>query len=193
MPSNSWLNGWLTGDVWSASEFSKSMGSFYDSTLGGLSATFDITSVPAWGAHLLLIVAAKGSTAALTSKLQIRFNNDSTAVYWSQDLSGSAGTPAAAEVAGATRADVAVIPAASDVSADAGISQIWVPFFRGTTWRKTFNSTSWMLCGGGSGQMQTRTSGGFWGNTAAITRITLLLDAGSFSAGSRCTGYILGP
>src|SRR6266704_6680502 len=117
MPSATWALGWLAGDVVTSAEFAKGAGSIYDTTLGGASATVDITSIIANYAHLLIEVYARSDTAANTALLGMRFNNDAAANYDYERNYGTGATPTSAESFAQIYAVQGLMPAAS-VGAD---------------------------------------------------------------------------
>jgi len=193
MPSASWLNGWLSGDQLTAAELGKSMGAFFDSTLGGAAASFDITSVPTWGSHLMIELYGRGDTAATTVQATMRFNNDSGANYSVQAVSGVATTTTSAEANSVTSLGLGSIAAASATANYTGAVSIVVPQFRGTTFFKSVHIHNVFATALTTGGIQVQIRSGVWASTSAITRVTLIPSAGNFAAGTRCTAYVLGP
>lgn len=193
MPSDSWLNGWLTGDIVPATEFAKGTGAFYDSTLGTATASFDITSVPTWGTNIRINLLGRGDTAALATGVIMRFNNDSAANYSSQQVTGIAAVASAAEINSTGSPAIGSIAASSATVSFPGGFEAVIPNFRTTAFFKQAYSFGGAAQGivAASRDASARTM--VWANTAAITRITLLPQAGNFITGSRCTAYVTGP
>jgi len=193
MPSASWLNGWLSGDQLTAAELGKGVGSFFDSTLGSAAATFDITSIPTWGSHLMIELYGRGDTASANVTVSARFNNDSGANYGSQGVAGNTTSTTAGQSNSSTSIPVAGFSAASATANHPGSLQILIPHFRGTMFFKQVLATYFYSTAITSSGMTVAVQGGVWASTAAVTRVTFILSAGNFVAGSRCTAYVLGP
>lgn len=193
MPSASWLNGWLTGDVVTTAEFSKSSGAFFDSTLGSAGASFDITSVPTWGSHIKIVLVGRGDTAASSVAVTLRFNNDAAANYTSERLFANATSVTGSESVSATSANAGGLAAASATANHAGMVEIVIPNFRGTTFFKNYTGVSGWTQALTTTNVNVDIRSGAWASTSAITRVTIIPGAGNFVAGSRCTAYVLGP
>jgi hypothetical protein len=83
-----WLAKWNVGDVLTAAELNKSMGSLSDTTLGVSAASIDISSLPTTYAHLLLVGQLRSDTAAASTTALLRFNGDTGANYNGETLQG---------------------------------------------------------------------------------------------------------
>lgn len=182
--SGTWATGWVAGDVVTAAEYAKGVGAISAVTLGSAQATIDVSSIVAGYGDLEIEFLARGDTAATTANLFLRFNNDSGANYDYQVLVASAGTVSSAETFGQTSGAVGVIPAASAGASLAGGGIIHIPGYAGTTFNKVALCTTTYKIGTSSGNMTKRDNAIFWRNSAAITRVTLLLSAGNFATGS---------
>jgi hypothetical protein len=155
-------------------------------TLGSAAATIDFTSIPATFAHLRLVIVGRGDTAAGSTSLGLKVNNDAGGNYEWITLFGRSNSTLAYDT-GVTTSPMIVgyLPAAT-AGGGLGISDILVADYastvlhKGFTWTdKHFDATN-RAAGAG---------GGRWTSTAAINRLTLLLGAGNFIAGSRATLY----
>jgi hypothetical protein len=192
MPSDSWLNGWVTGDVVTAAEFGKSGGAFFDSIAAGAVASFDITSVPTWGTTIRILLHGRGDTVATSTNVQVRFNNDTAANYATQRLSGNTTTASSSETNTATSIVAGTIAAASAPAQVPGSSEIVIPNFRTAAFIKS-TITTWTWANGlATTNHTTGIDGGVWSGVN-ITRITIFPAAGNFVLGTRCTAYVVGP
>jgi hypothetical protein len=191
MPSASWVNGWVTGDVVTAAEYRKSMGSIFDTTLGVAAATIDITGIVATYAHLMIEFYLRGDTAATATPLNLRLNGVSTASYQYQQLSSSAAVTTSAEGLATTVITLGSIPAATATANYFGAGEILIPHYASGSNAKSVEANLGYRTGNLTGNGFThRTSG--WGPTAAVNQVTLIPGAGNFLAGSRCTVYAMG-
>jgi hypothetical protein len=195
MPSASWANGWLPGDIMTAAEFKKGVGCIYDTTLGVAAASIDVTGIVATYAHLLLVSYLRGDTATATITVALRFNNDSGANYDAQSIANSAATTlAAGENIAATSGNIdrGVTPGGTAAASEFGAMATLIPAYAGTTGQKSAISMVAGRSGTTTGLISTMLCSTFWRSTAAINRITLLPSAGNFVAGSRLSIYALG-
>ena len=193
MSGASWLDGWQTDDVLSSTELAKSGGGFYDSTLGTIAASFDITSMPGWGATIKLELVGRGDTSASTVAVNIRFNGDNVNNYYNQRQNTNASTVSAAESLTANAGVVGVVAASLVGTAHAGMLEAVIPQFRGTTFYTEYSSSGGWSQGTLTGNIWTDRRQGLWLSNAAITRITVLPASGNFVAGSRCIARVFGP
>jgi hypothetical protein len=190
--TGTWPTGWAIGDIEQAAEFKKGIGAISDTTLVGSAANVDITSISATYAHLLVVVYARGDTAALLANLNLRFNGDATANYDFQYLQGSAAAVAAVEQFAPTSMATGLIPAASAGANLFSSHIVFIPNYAGSTNNKLALSIASNKTGTTTGSMANYLTGGFWRSAAAINRITLLPAAGNFVAGTRVTLYGMG-
>jgi hypothetical protein len=192
MPTGTWPLGWATGDIETAAEFKKGIGSLFDSTLVGSAANVDITSIVATYAHLLVVVYARGDTAAANTNQLFRFNGDTAANYDYQLLTGGGATVTAVEAFAQTSAFIGFPPANTAGANLFGVSITFIPHYAGSTNNKLALSVASSKTGTTTGLMKNYLSAGFWRSSAAINRVTLLPAAGNFVAGTRVTLYGMG-
>lgn len=193
MPSASWLNGWIAGDIVTAAELKKSVGSVFDQTLSIATATIDTGAIiPSTYAHLLVVVYARGDTAATNIQVSMRFNNDSAANYDWEQVGANINTASGSEGAGATSIKVGECAANTAPASVFDSCFIAVPQYAGTTGQKTSLALNGLKTGTTSGSFFGRSTAGWWRSTAAITRITLFPTAGNFQIGTRATVYVMG-
>lgn len=148
---------------------------------------------PAW--HSLKIVGqARLTAAAIAGDLQMRFNNDATNSYWDLrwDFDAAGASAFNAGVAQTAFLYVAVLTAATGTAGRASPVEILIPNYKETTFHKTFRASNAAYEDGLGGNLQLTESAGWWGNTAAITRIDLFPSANNFVEGSTFSLYGLG-
>jgi hypothetical protein len=190
MPSNSWANGWITGDIPTAEEFGKGVGALFDTTLSVAAAQIDITGIIADYAHLKLEIAARGDTAALEANVALRFNNDSGANYNRQGLQATNATLTAAGTINNTSLIVGTMPAGTAVANAAATIVAEIRNYTGTTLFKAIKAAAaWENADTAAGQSLSSTGGTWKATPAAVNRITVLASAGNFAAGTRVTLY----
>lgn len=192
--SGTWASGWVTGDIVTAAEFGKGVGLIADETKGAATATFDFSSLPSTYAHLRVLLYARGDTAASNTAVGLRFNNDSGSNYDNQRgvLTGGAGTWTSTEAIATTDMTIGVVPASTAPADSYACYVVDIPHYAGSADHK-------VICGNGSakigtttGNFQIRVFSGWWRSTAAVNRITFILNAGNFDVGSRCSVYAFG-
>lgn len=190
--TGTWPASWATGDVVLASEFKKGIGAIFDTTLGAGAAFVDITSIVATYAHLLLVVYARGDTAAANTVLNTRFNNDVAANYDSQSLTGQAASTIAGELFGSTAMFNGSMPANTAGANLFCAHLIFIPNYANTANNKICFALNTLKTGTASTNMNAILQVGFWRSNAAINRITLLPGGGNIVTGSRVTLYGMG-
>lgn len=190
--SGTWTTDWATNDVVTAAEFRKSMGCVADSTLVGSAASIDFTGIPTTYAHLMIVVYARGDTAASSTNLLARLNNDSAANYDNQFLSSQAAVSTASESLAATALTCGAIPAATAGANLFGQAEILVAHYAGAANNKSTRTVWGMKIGTASTNLNVGDNTGFWRSSAAINRVTLFPAAGNFVAGTRVSIYVMG-
>lgn len=190
--TGTWATDWATNDVVAASEFRKSLGCVYDSTLGVAAATIDITPIPITYAHLLVVLYGRGDTAAASTTVLMRFNADSAANYDYQLMFASAATASASETFGSTSVPVGTLEAATAGANLFSMAEIVIPHYANAANNKTARSISCSKTGTSTGNLQALSAAMFWRSSAAINRLTFLPAAGNFAAGTRCSVYVMG-
>lgn len=162
-----------------------------DSTLGSSQANFDMTSISASYAHLLVMATLRDDGAVATSSGNLRFNNDSAGNYddaYNQMLNTT-------NTGGSDSASASLFPFranGANASASAfGNSFVFIPNYAGTTAFKAVESLGGaMATSGTKGTYQALLYVGQWRSTAAINRITIYPgDGTNWVTGSRVTLY----
>lgn len=164
-----------------------------DSTLGADAASFDTNTIlggalPTTFAHLKLLAVLRGTTAAATQAVRLRFNNDSGNNYSAFEVREFNGGPAAEESASASSMLVGTILSASATAGNPGMVELSIPNYRGTVFNKIVRGSSGWAQPGGTAQVVSDDMG-VWASTAAITRVAIFPAADNFLAGSRFTLY----
>lgn len=160
-----------------------------DTTLGIATATIDITSIVQTFAHLELVIAARGDTAATNAGIILRINNDSAASYGGQEENGAAATASAGEAVSQTSIPLGVMPAATGAATMFCVTRVLLPDYTNAARAKSVVFENFAAWGITTGTMNVRVGGGVYTGTAAVTRITLIPSAGNFLAGTRVTLY----
>ena len=158
-----------------------------DTTLGSDTATFDLQSIPSTYTHLRIMLLARATPAAAAQNPQLIFNNDSGSNYDYQNTVYNT-TASIAEGVGVAFIRIGSIPAANAPSNVFSTSIIEFPFYR-SAFHKTLQFQQQLKLASSTTNQFTDVGGGLWRNTAAITRITLALNAGSYLTGSRLILY----
>lgn len=194
MTTGSWAAGWAAGEFVPFSEMNKGMAMIANDLKSSAGANFDFTSIVATYGHLRVILYARGDTAATSTAVALRFNNDSGSNYDAQRgvLTGAAGTWTSAEDIAATSCTFTVVPASTAPADSYGMFSFDIPHYAGTADHKVLSGTGSAKIGTTTGNFQLRLGSGWWRSTSAINRITLLPAAGNFDAGSRCSIYVYG-
>ena len=191
--TGTWFSGWATGDIVTAAEFRKGIGSLYDTTLGAAAAQIDVTGIPATYAHLMLMLYARAdATGPAFVNALMRLNNDTSANY-DYELMQCGGTAInAAEWFAQTGSWVGYIPDASAAANLFGTAMIQIPHYTNAVNNKAIISAAGYKTGGATGSMGSVLASTHWRSNAAVNRLTLFLSAGNFVAGTRLTLYAMG-
>lgn len=190
--SGTWASGWIAGDIVTAAEFKKGAGALADNLLGGSAANIDFTGIVGGYAHLMIVGQVRCDNAA-TQLVVVRFNNDATANYDSEVVTGTAAVAAAGETLGATGISVGTAPGTGATAGYFNGFTALIPNYAGTTSNKVLASLNMSKTSNASGAQSAQFNIGGWRTTAtAITRLTFLPAAGNFIAGTRITVYGMG-
>jgi hypothetical protein len=161
--------------------------------LAAPAANFDFQNIPQYFSQLMLVIQARGTDAAGQITNNIRFNNDATAGnYGVEYITGFATTVSANEnipAGGYTSGYFGNLPAAGAPASLAGGFEIMIPNYVGTSFHKMYISKGGNRNGTVSTTERIDHAVGHWLSTAAINRITIFPNAGSYAAGSVVTLY----
>lgn len=190
MPSAAWLNGWVAGDIVTAAELKKSMGSVFNTTLGAPATSIDTGAVlPTSYAHMFVEISARSDLAAASSSLSVRMNNDSAANYVFETLAGANAVASAVVPAAGTSFTIGSIPANTASAGWFGTGLLWLPNYGSANIKAVFS------IGGGAFSGVTGTvslQGGVWNAGSAINQLTFLSGGTNFATGTRVTVYVMG-
>lgn len=153
----------------------------------GVGTTGQITAgsvnVPAWANSMRLTWNARSNDASTGGTfLDVQFNGDTGNNYTWQDLTGNTTTAAAGNSVGVTnRIRAGIAPKANDTANYFGTGSMTIHRLQNNSFKTMAsyfnapltNATGW-----------TGTGGGTWLSTAAVTSVALILEVGSFVAGS---------
>jgi hypothetical protein len=163
-------------------------------TLATAAATITFSSIPATYTHLMIV----GQTAASSSAdngAYIQFNADTGAHYdYTQgqfNPTGGTSECCGGELSGQTAIDLGGVPGSGEAAGSNAAFQVIIPNYAGTAFNKRAN-TSWTMTAKLSGTANPFVVilGGQWYSTAAITSVTLGLQAaGNFVAGTTISLY----
>ena len=154
---------------------------WYNQSLS-VAGKFDIQNIPAFGSHFRAILSARSDVVATFDGVNGFFNNDSTAANYLRGFHQSGNTHASGQ---GTSISFGTAPGASSPASTFGILDIFV-------WNYASANTKNCRVNISHRVSATAMSSDYftfnWGNTAAITRITLQTDndpTDQFIAGSR--------
>jgi len=160
-----------------------------DQLLGAPAASITfVNPLPTGFRHLLIEWYARGDTAAVSTNLNLRFNNISTATYDYETLRGNSATASAFDAQAQTAATLGGIPASTATANYFGTGQARIFHYQGTVGNKVVISNSTYFTSDAAGGDFAESWNNKWRTTGtAITRIDLLAAAGNFIAGSLFT------
>lgn len=160
-----------------------------ETILGGTATNFDFNSISGSYRSLRLIVQARGDNASANIYAHLTFNADTGANYDVQFVNANDTTVNATAVAAGAQNYALYVPGSSAPSGSAGLCEIMIANYAGTTFHKSYSIVRGVSQGTAAANQYHTTGVGRWRNTAAITRVTLTIDTGNFIAGSVATLY----
>jgi hypothetical protein len=155
------------------------------SATAGTTGVISFTSISASYKELRITMHARGTTAAPSTNLQVRFNSDATSTYGWQRILGASATASASDGGGATGLGFCgTLIGASGTTGYASILEVIITDYTGTTFFKNYLSTAGYAGSNASGVMNIAHISGTWANTAAITQVDITALTGNFLTGS---------
>jgi hypothetical protein len=156
--------------------------------------TFDQATISGAYNDLILVLISRGTRAAFTDELLLRFNNDSGSNYYREVATAIATTSAAVQSGAATSittsASTGGIPAASATANAFGVYQATIYGYASTAWWKNVTYEVFEFCDTGSGSQVSMRGGAVWTSTAAITRVQMQgLNTANLLTGSQLRIY----
>lgn len=159
-----------------------------ESLLGAPAASISWTSIPATFRHLKVDWYARGDTAAVSTGLFVRMNNDSANNYDYQSAVASSTALSGASTNTQPSGRIGTIPANTATANYFGDGDARMKHYAGTTGNKVFISDVAQDTGNGSGTGSVESYMAKWRTTAtAVNRLDLLPGAGNFNTGSLFT------
>ena len=153
--------------------------------LGADAASFSFTSIPGTYNHLVLRFVLRQTAAGVSNRqLHLRFNNDSSSIYDTQQLVGNNSSASAAAFSAASVAILGYTPAATATANYASAGVIEIPGYALTTFFKHGTCQTGQDTNGAAANFRSDATSFVWRSTAAITRIDLLPQSDNFLAGS---------
>ena len=160
-----------------------------ESVLSSSAANFDLVDIPDTFRHLRLVAQLRCDKAAANAEVRVRFNGDTAAVYdWEHNFGAgvvedSSGAAAVAFIlAGYTTA-------ASAAAGQAGLLDVAIPNYRGTTFEKRLLGNNAYFAGTTAADHTVQTVTGRRRTVDAVERITVFPDTGNWIAGSVLSLY----
>lgn len=169
------------------------MGTLHAETVTTGSATsVTVSSIPGTYRNMMIMVNARGTTAAATTILKMQFNGDTGANYDRIYVAGIGNTASAAQAPSAeTFVTVVDMPAATASSGASSASIITIPNYSGAVFHKAVKVASGSKWGTSTGQQEDLELFVLWRNTAAVTSVTLFPTAGAFVDGTVVDIYLM--
>lgn len=150
----------------------------------GTGGSQTISSIPGVYSLLRLKVTGRCDQAVTAANLDLQFNGDTGANYDWQFLTGSDTAASINSQLAQTSLFIGGIPGTS-ASANTPLTSIAEIFrYADTVFEKTVTGTSWERRGTANTDVKTRTLGGDWRSTSAITSLTVSIASGNFVAGT---------
>jgi len=161
-----------------------------DQLLGADAPTIDFTSIPSTYNHLKIVFVGRSTEATTWNYAFGRFNNDSGNNYYNQyaTLTGD-GASSNVEGLAQDKGRVGNVPAGSATAGHAGTSEILIPFYKDTTFKKTLQFYSFAGQKLTSGGPKVSHGGFLWNDATAISRVTLVLASGNYLEGTHAILY----
>lgn len=148
-------------------------------------ASIDITNISQRYFSLLLIVHSRGTQAATTVEVNLRFNGDSGSTYDTQFASAGGTVVNASESFAGTSMALFRMPAASAAANLFGGGYALIPQYADATANKFVYSYGGDKIGVATGNMTIRLRASAWRSNASVNQITLTPGAANFLAGAR--------
>jgi hypothetical protein len=154
--------------------------------LGGSAASIDFSNIPATFAHLQLVLSLRSDNAAAAVNILMRFNNDGGANYDYQLAIAAAAATTYAESYAGTNLYLGDCPGVGSAAYLYSSHQIWLPDYLNAGNNKACTGVGSTKVGTTTGGLRDYLLGGWWRNSAAINRITIICGASAnFVTGSR--------
>ena len=158
--------------------------------LGADAASFSFTSIPGTYNHLVLRFVLRQTTAGVSNRqIHLRFNNNSSSIYDTQQLVGNNSSASAAAFSAANVAILGYSPAAVATANYASAGVIEIPGYALSTFFKHGTCQTGTDTNGAAANFRSDATSFVWRSTAAINQIDLLPQSHNFLAGSAAYLY----
>jgi hypothetical protein len=151
--------------------------------------TVTFSTIAATYRDLQVVVRGAGTKTATFVEVRIQLNTDTGANYDEENLIYNFTTPSPGGAVTATYFFAGYLPAASGVASASSAAIVDILNYRDTTFHKTLMSRYGVRTGATTAGLFVGTSWGDWRNTAAVTSITVFLDANNYTSGSVVSLY----
>jgi hypothetical protein len=145
-------------------------------------ATIDFTSIPATYTDLVIKLSSRSNTASSTTGVVMQFNGSGASLSY-RLLEGDGSTAASYN---GTTGRIGATNAATATASTFGNLEAYIPNYAGSTNKSSSNDS---VQENNSSTAYADLSANLWSNTAAITSISLSLQAGSFAQYSTASLY----
>jgi hypothetical protein len=160
-----------------------------DAVLIASASSLDFTSIPATFRHLAIALSGWSTDAAASIPVNLRCNNDFTAVYSYGGIRNSGTSVTGIEGLAQTAIPVTLIPGTGGSGSAMGAAWILIPgYAEGTRYQPVVALAGYRISDV-SGGVVNQTIYGTFQSTAPIARVTLTPSAGNFGIGTYATLY----
>ena len=157
--------------------------------LGSPAANFDFTSIVGTYRNLKVFVQARSTTVATAQDFHLTLNADTGANYDIVLVNVVNTNVIGSNIIAGAQNYIGHMPAASAPANHAGLTEVTIFNYAGTTFFKSYSTTSGSHDSASAAGANYRSGTGQWRNTAAVTRVTLTPTANNFDTGSVATLY----
>ena len=181
------------GTTWSAYSAAAASGVVLieEKVCTGSTSTETFSSIPGTYRHLRVLYTARVTTAGSANQnLYVQVNGDTGANYDQQLLVGFSNTPGASNAIGTATPVFGEAPQASATAGMAGVGEMVVPYYAGTTFYKSLTTVSTARNTSAAAGASVLHIGVQWRNTAAITSLRVgVATSGNFASGAKFSLY----
>lgn len=189
-------NGATSAPSWQAPAGGSSSYTYTDEKTAGVggAATFNFTSIPGTGRHLVIEALVRGAKSAAYDDLNISINGVETGGYYDFERSIAYTSSHAANqlAAGDYWAVVDQPPAASATAGLTTYLRLVFPYYANTTFNKSARGSFSTILARSSGSIVVGDLALFCAQTTAITSVKLWFTGGNIAQGSIASLYLIG-
>jgi hypothetical protein len=178
----------MTGTTLSASASTPAMVLLATSSPSG-TGTVTFSTISGSYTDLRVVVRGRSTVGATNDLVNVRFNNDSSAIYDYQYLRGNNGTASAAGSAAQTSFAAGNIAGATSTANVADMVDFTVYGYAQTTFDKVVKGTYSIKQSNSATGFFVNEINGWYRSTSAITRVDVILGSGNFAGGTVVSLY----